>query len=196
MAPNVVRGVAFKNILSQPTSPKCRSMPCCMHWRWPSALTPSSRWSMSRHRRRRLPFPMEPVPVALDWQKKRGAQGLARLEGFEGLHMFRHDMVLKQGSPWPEIRDLIEQRGIDLIVLGTHGRGLIGTLLLGSTAEQVCCAMPHAQCLRLGQLCSPASWIMSGSRMFCLQLIFPMARCTLSPTRCRWRRRTMPHSRC
>jgi nucleotide-binding universal stress UspA family protein len=27
------------------------------------------------------PIPMEPVPVELDWQKKRGAQGLARLEG-------------------------------------------------------------------------------------------------------------------
>ena len=62
---------------------------------------------------------------------------MARLEGFEALPLFPHEMVLKQGSPWPEIRDLIEQRGIDLIVLGRHGRWLIGTLLLGSVAEQV-----------------------------------------------------------
>src|SRR5215472_18764432 len=52
-------------------------------------------------------------------------------------------MVLKQGNPWPEMRDLIEQSDIDLIVLGTHGRGLIGTLLLGSVAEQV---LRHATC--------------------------------------------------
>jgi nucleotide-binding universal stress UspA family protein len=52
-------------------------------------------------------------------------------------------MVLKQGSPWPEISDLIEQRGTDLIVLSTQGRGLIGSLLLGSMAEQV---FRHATC--------------------------------------------------
>jgi nucleotide-binding universal stress UspA family protein len=37
--------------------------------------------------------------------------------------MFPHDMVLKQGSVWPEIRDLIKQHGIDLVVLGAHGAG-------------------------------------------------------------------------
>ena len=68
---------------------------------------------------------------------------MARLEGFEALPLFPHEMVLKQGSPWPEISDLIEQRGTDLIVLSTHGRGLIGTLLLGSMAEQV---FRHATC--------------------------------------------------
>jgi len=37
----------------------------------------------------------------------------------------------------------IEDKGIDLIVLGTHGRGVIGTLVLGSVAEQV---LRHATC--------------------------------------------------
>ena len=41
------------------------------------------------------PILMEPVPVGLDWQNKRGPQGRARLEGFEALHMFPHEMVLK-----------------------------------------------------------------------------------------------------
>lgn len=41
------------------------------------------------------PILMEPVPVELDWQNKRGPQGMARLEGFEALHMFPHEMVLK-----------------------------------------------------------------------------------------------------
>jgi nucleotide-binding universal stress UspA family protein len=90
-----------------------------------------------------VPLPMEPLPVELDWQNKRGAEGLARLEGFEALHMYPHEMVLKQGSPWPEISDLIAERDIDLIVLGTHGRGILGTLFLGSVAEQV---LRHATC--------------------------------------------------
>jgi len=57
--------------------------------------------------------------------------------------MFPHDTVLKQGSPWPELAGIIKHKGIDLIVLGTHGRGVVGTLLLGSVAEQV---LRHATC--------------------------------------------------
>ena len=38
---------------------------------------------------------MEPVPVELHCQNKRGPQGKARLEGFEALHLFPHEMVLK-----------------------------------------------------------------------------------------------------
>ena len=143
MAPNVVTRVAFKNILIATDFSEV-SQHALLH-----ALAMAKRFDAKltvvhvAPPEAQTPIPMEPVPVELDWQKKRGAQGLARLEGFEALHMFPHDTVLKQGSPWPEIRDLIEQRGIDLIVLGTHGRGLIGTLLLGSTAQRV---LRHATC--------------------------------------------------
>ena len=143
MAPDVVTRVAFKNILiatdfSQ-VSQHALLHALAMAKRYDAKLTvvhvapPEAQASI----------PMEPVPVELDWQKKRAARSMARLEGFEALHVFPHEMVLKQGNPWPEIRGLIEQRGIDLIVLGTHGRGLIGTLLLGSVAEQV---LRHASC--------------------------------------------------
>jgi nucleotide-binding universal stress UspA family protein len=38
---------------------------------------------------------------------------------------------------------MVEDRKIDLLVLGTHGRGAIGRLLLGSVAEEIC---RHAPC--------------------------------------------------
>ena len=143
MAPDVVTRVAFKNILIATDFSEVSQHELlhalAMAKRYDAKLTvmhvapPEAQTSI----------PMEPVPIELDWQKKRGAQGLARLEGFEALHVFPHEMVVKQGNPWPEIRVLIEQRGVDLIVLGTHGRGLIGTLLLGSVAEQV---LRHASC--------------------------------------------------
>ena len=143
MAPNVVTRVAFKNILIATDFSEV-SQHALLH-----ALAMAKRYDAKltvvhvAPPEAQTPIPMEPVPVELDWQKRRGAESLARLEGFEALHMYPHEMVLRQGNPWPEIRALIEQRGVDLIVLGTHGRGLIGTLLLGSVAEQV---LRHATC--------------------------------------------------
>jgi universal stress protein A len=44
--------------------------------------------------------------------------------------------IVKEGSPAREIHEVVEELGIDLIVLGTHGqKGL--QLLLGSTATSV-----------------------------------------------------------
>ena len=143
MAPNVVTRVAFKNILMATDFSEV-SQHALLH-----ALAMAKRYDAKltvvhvAPPEAQTPIPMEPVPVEIDWQKKRGAEGLARLEGYEALHMFPHEMVLKQGSPWPEIRELIEERDIDLVVLGTHGRGVIGKLLLGSVAEQV---LRHATC--------------------------------------------------
>ena len=41
------------------------------------------------------------------------------------------------GTPVAEILDTITEDGIDLVVMGTHGRGMVEHLLLGSVAERV-----------------------------------------------------------
>ena len=41
------------------------------------------------------------------------------------------------GTPVDQILATIAEENIDLVVLGTHGRGLVGHLLLGSVAERV-----------------------------------------------------------
>jgi nucleotide-binding universal stress UspA family protein len=143
MAPNVATRVAFKNILLATDFSKV-SQHALLH-----ALATAKRFDARltvvhvAPPESQVPIPMEPVPVELDWHKKRGAEGLAHLEGFEPLHMYPHETVLKQGNPWPEISALIEERNFDLIVLGTHGRGILATLFLGSVAEQV---LRHAPC--------------------------------------------------
>ncbi len=42
-----------------------------------------------------------------------------------------------EGSPSREIVEFAEREGCDLVVMGTHGRGGIDRLLLGSVAEKV-----------------------------------------------------------
>ncbi|HEX5069268.1 MAG TPA: universal stress protein [Vicinamibacterales bacterium] len=41
------------------------------------------------------------------------------------------------GTPVDQVLALAAEEDIDLIVLGTHGRGMVGHLLLGSVAERV-----------------------------------------------------------
>ncbi len=48
-----------------------------------------------------------------------------------------HEVVVGKGKTWEVISDLIEQKEIDLVVLGTRGRTGLGKALLGSVAEQI-----------------------------------------------------------
>lgn len=41
------------------------------------------------------------------------------------------------GPPVDRILDYVRDRAVDLIVMGTHGRGMVGHLLLGSVVERV-----------------------------------------------------------
>ncbi|MBW3538683.1 MAG: universal stress protein [Planctomycetes bacterium] len=63
---------------------------------------------------------------ALDaWELPEGA------EGCDIVRRFRH------GTPFTQIINDARENDIDLIVLGTHGRGAMAHLLMGSVAEKV-----------------------------------------------------------
>lgn len=69
---------------------------------------------------------------AAERQTKEHAQRLSeQLKGVE------HEAVIGEGNTWEVMSNLIKQKGIDLIVLGTRGRTGIGKVLLGSVAEQI-----------------------------------------------------------
>jgi nucleotide-binding universal stress UspA family protein len=53
------------------------------------------------------------------------------------------EWFMPEGDPAAEIVDVAEQWGADLIVMGTHARGRLAQLVLGSTAEAV---VRHASC--------------------------------------------------
>ncbi len=56
------------------------------------------------------------------------------VDGANGLRVVRK---VVQGHPFVAIVQYAKENDIDLLVLGTHGRGAIAHMLLGSVAEQV-----------------------------------------------------------
>jgi len=67
----------------------------------------------------------------------------AAREGMQKLRMsgrffgVPHDEIIEEGALWPNIEALIKKHEIDLVVLGTHGMGSVGKLLIGSSAEEI-----------------------------------------------------------
>ena len=55
----------------------------------------------------------------------------------EQLQSIEHEVVIGEGNTWEVMSNLIEQKEIDLIVLGTRGRTGLGKVILGSVAEQI-----------------------------------------------------------
>jgi nucleotide-binding universal stress UspA family protein len=56
----------------------------------------------------------------------------------------QHEFIIREGNVWEQLNLLIREKQVDMVVVGTHGRGALGKLLLGSVAEQV---FRHADCL-------------------------------------------------
>ena len=58
----------------------------------------------------------------------------------EGIEMER---IMETGSPAPVIIDVAEENGVDLIVMGSRGLGLVKGVLLGSVSQYV---VENAKC--------------------------------------------------
>ena len=55
----------------------------------------------------------------------------------------QYEFIVREGDVWEQLKDVIRHKQVDLVVTGAHGRGGLGKLLLGSTAEQI---FRHADC--------------------------------------------------
>src|SRR5262249_47542275 len=47
------------------------------------------------------------------------------------------EFLVRAGAPYVEILTYAKDRDVDLIVMGTHGRGFVGRVVMGSVAEKV-----------------------------------------------------------
>ena len=55
----------------------------------------------------------------------------------EQLQGIEHEVVIGEGNIWEVVSNLIKEKEIDLVVVGTRGRTGLGKALLGSVAEQI-----------------------------------------------------------
>ena len=79
-------------------------------------------------------FPAPIGDLLEQWQE----QARTRLSGsLEESERGKVEVSAQIGSPFQEILRYAADHSIDLIVIGTHGRGPIGHMLLGSVAERV-----------------------------------------------------------
>ena len=76
----------------------------------------------------------------LEHQKDRARQQLAEVAPRLGEDV---QIEVAVGTPHTEIVRLAAEREVDLIVIATHGRGVVSHAILGSTAERV---LRHAPC--------------------------------------------------
>jgi nucleotide-binding universal stress UspA family protein len=48
-----------------------------------------------------------------------------------------HEVLMEEGNVWPMLEKSIVSHEIDLVVVGTHGRGKVQKILIGSVAEEI-----------------------------------------------------------
>ncbi len=86
------------------------------------------------------PYLGPPFNEAMSWEtmiRQKARDALTACELPEGFALLRVVRELRSGSPVAQIEEYAKEKGIDLIVMGTHGRSGFSHLLLGSVAENV-----------------------------------------------------------
>lgn len=78
---------------------------------------------------------MGTVPATVEESRFAGQELEQRLK--EQLAGVAFEVVIAQGDTWAALQKLIEERRIDLIVMGTHGRTGLRKAILGSVAEKI-----------------------------------------------------------
>jgi len=81
----------------------------------------------------------EPALAEATYEKVRQAaeQGIADILVSGRLRGIPHEVLLEEGNVWPVLDKLIRKHEIDLVIAGTHGRGKVQKVLIGSVAEEI-----------------------------------------------------------
>jgi nucleotide-binding universal stress UspA family protein len=85
----------------------------------------------------REPIPLDPLPRELDRRQLDAEEQMKHLGQKAQINDIEYHLLLDQGPVWDVLSSVIEHQHIDLLVVGTRGRGGLRKLALGSVAEEV-----------------------------------------------------------
>ncbi|MFZ1931405.1 MAG: universal stress protein [Candidatus Sulfotelmatobacter sp.] len=85
----------------------------------------------------REPIPLERLPRELNVPLLDAERQMHQLAENARLDIVNHHLIIRQGPVWDVLSSIMEREDVDLLVLGTRGRGGLKKLALGSIAEQV-----------------------------------------------------------
>jgi nucleotide-binding universal stress UspA family protein len=84
-----------------------------------------------------MPVPMEHLPAPMDRSRVEADREMKEFLRGDWLGETPHEVLLERGPVWDALSELIQRDEIDLLVLGTHGRGGLKKIILGSVAEEL-----------------------------------------------------------
>lgn len=128
--------IALKNVLF------ATDFSACSNAALPYALSVTRRYEAKLYAAHVMPSKAEMVlmspeswPALIEEEDKKTQDYIEQLEKqFQGLP---HEVLTPRGKIADTLAQIIAERDIDLLVLGTHGRAGVGKLFLGSVAEEI-----------------------------------------------------------
>lgn len=85
----------------------------------------------------RQPTPLEALPRERNRRRLEAEQEMKNLGEEARIDDLNHHVLIEPGRVWDVLGSVIQRESVDLLVLGTHGRGGLKKLALGSVAEEV-----------------------------------------------------------
>jgi nucleotide-binding universal stress UspA family protein len=76
-----------------------------------------------------------PIPIEQTWHPVQ--ERMSELSRSKGLQGIPHESIIREGDIADTLSDMVRNWGIDLVVLGTHGRHEVQKFVLGSVAEAI-----------------------------------------------------------
>lgn len=137
-SPSVLSGVSLRNILLSTDFSPC-SEAALTYGAWLARRYGATLYLVTVVPPEITDYVQPPDPFYLRHSAEKKMAILADQELLQGI---RHREFVKEGQVPETLSDLIDRLEVDLIVMGTHGRGGMKKLVLGSVAEEIINSAP------------------------------------------------------